>query len=135
METKYGDGELVDRRAADGERVVRLPWATLYTRERVDEQGFRGAAVDVTARTLEARAPWLQAARRVPRKRLQAESTFAWRTTSLMRAAEAGDELRVYELLTAGAPLRLRAAFTAPATRRRLPLAYLGGASACTKAP
>ena len=103
--TPYGGGELVERRAADGVRVVRLAWATLFTHERVDERGFRGGAADVMARALEAQAPWLRAARGAPRK--QAEIQM-WgcveRTTCLVRAADAGDERRVRELLAACAP-------------------------------
>ena len=69
----YGVGELVARRAADGVRVVRLPWVRLYARERVGGRGFRGGATDVLARALKAHAPWLQAARRAPRGRAQIE--------------------------------------------------------------
>jgi ankyrin repeat protein len=106
--TPYGVGELVERRAApDGVRVVRLAWATLYTRERVDERGFRGGAADVMACALEAQAPaWLAEARRAPREDVQLHGELFARTTSLIRAAAAGDERRVRELLGAGAPLR-----------------------------
>jgi hypothetical protein len=111
--TPYGGGELVARRAADGMRVVRLPRATLFTRERVDERGFRGGAADAMARALEAEAPWLQAARRAPRgpAALRIPHWAPWRiltdgTTSLIRAAVKVDERRVRELLAAGAPLR-----------------------------
>jgi hypothetical protein len=81
--------KLVERRSVDGVRVVRLVWATLYTRERVDERGFRGGAADVMARALEAQAPWLQAARRAPRlcADLQGVGRVEW-TTALMRAAK-----------------------------------------------
>jgi hypothetical protein len=103
--TQYGGGELVERRAADGVRVVRLPWATLYTRERVDERGFRGGPADVMARALEAQAPLLQAARAAPREDTKMRGATIARTTSLIRAAAAGDERRVRELLAAGAPL------------------------------
>jgi ankyrin repeat protein len=104
--TPYGGGELVERRAADSVRVVRLAWATLYTRERVDERGFRGGPADVMARTLKAQAPWLRAARRARRQSADMQGQ-GWvdRTTSLMRAASAGDERRVRELLATGAPL------------------------------
>jgi len=102
--TSYGGGELVERRAADGVRVVRLAWATLYTRERVDERGFRGGAADAMARALEAQAPWLQAARRAPRgpAALRIPHWAPWRiltdgTTSLIRAAVKVDERRVRE--------------------------------------
>jgi ankyrin repeat protein len=105
--TQYGGGELVERRAADGVRVVRLPWATLYTRERVDERGFRGGAADVMARALKAQTPaWVAEARRAPREDAQVPGLGkVARTTSLIRAAGAGDERRVRELLAAGAPL------------------------------
>ena len=106
--TPYGVGELLERRAADGVRVVRMPWATLYTRERVDERGYRGGAADAMARALEAQAPWLRAARGMPREQMVIREWFGAavnRTTSLMRAADAGDERRVRELLAAGAPL------------------------------
>ena len=127
--TPFGVGELVERRAAaDGVHVVRLAWATLYTRERVDERGFRGGAADVMARALKAQAPWLRAARGAPRESAQLPSgnhtVLVERTTSLMRAAAAGDERRVRELLAAGAPLELQdtAGDTAlhAATRRNL---------------
>jgi hypothetical protein len=75
--TPYGGGELVERRSADDVRVVRLLWATLYTRERVDERGFRGGAADVMARALEAQAPWLQAARRALRETAAQEAASA----------------------------------------------------------
>ena len=108
--TPYGVGELVERRAAaDGVRVVRLAWATLYTRERVDERGFRGGAADVMARALKAQAPWLRAARMAPRERVEemrGRYGTVYGATSLMRAANAGDERRVRELLAAGAPSR-----------------------------
>ena len=105
--TQYGGGELVERRAADGVRVVRLPWATLYTRERVDERGFRGGPADVMARALKQQAPaWVAKARRAPREDAQVPGLGKVpRTTSLMRAAVAVDERRVRELLAAGAPL------------------------------
>ena len=103
--TQYGGGVLVGRRAADGVRVVRLAWATLYTHERVDERGFRGGPAEVMAHALKVQAPWLRAARRAPRERADMQ---LWgcveRTTSLIRAAEAGDERRVRELLAACAP-------------------------------
>jgi hypothetical protein len=111
--TPYGVGELVERRAAaDGVRVVRLAWATLYTHERVDERGFRGGAADAMARALEAQAPWLRAARRAPRapreRTLLQRDPGRWvgeveGTTSLMCAADAGNGTRVRELLEAGA--------------------------------
>ena len=104
--TPYGGGVLVARRAADGMRVVRLPWSTLYTRERVDERGYRGGPADVMARALEAQAPWLRAARSAPRESLEARGWVVKRTTSLIRAAHAGDEQRARELLAAGAPFR-----------------------------
>jgi len=107
--TQFGCGELVERRAADGVRVVRLPWATLYTRERVDELGFCSAPADALARALEEQAPWLEAERRAPREdaviRVRRWGLSVGRTTSLMRAAYAGDEQGVRELLAAGAPL------------------------------
>jgi serine/threonine-protein phosphatase 6 regulatory ankyrin repeat subunit B len=104
--TPHGVGKLVERRAADGVRVVRLPWATLYTRERVDERGFLGGPADVMARALKQQAPWLQAARAAPREDAQVSGPGkVTRTTSLMRAAAAGDERRVRELLAAGALL------------------------------
>ena len=63
---KRGDVDAVRPRCAfgqvpllempDGTRVVRLPWATLHTRDRVDERGFLGGAADTMARTLE--RPW-----------------------------------------------------------------------------
>ena len=102
--TQYGSGVLVARRAADGARVVRLSWATLYTRERVDERGFHGATADVMARALEAQAPWLQASRGAPRNRAEMRGFGRVElTTNLMRAASAGDEQRVRQLLAAGA--------------------------------
>jgi ankyrin repeat protein len=105
--TQYGVGELVERRAADGVRVVRLPWATLYTRERVDERGFRGGPADVMARALKQQTPaWVSEARRAPRKDAQLHGEAFAHATSLIRAAAAGDERRVRELLAAGAPLR-----------------------------
>jgi ankyrin repeat protein len=105
--TQYGGGELVERRAADGVRVVRLPWATLYTREREDERGFRGGPADVMARALKAQTPaWVAKARRAPREDAQVPGLGkVTRTTSLIRAAAAGDERRVRELLAAGASL------------------------------
>jgi ankyrin repeat protein len=105
--TPLGDGKLVERRA-DGVRAVRLKWATLYTRERVDERGFLGGPADVMARALEQQAPaWFADARGAPRKKelLPGHGKVA-RTTSLIRAAATGDEQRVRELLAAGAPLR-----------------------------
>ena len=104
--TPVGRGKLVERRS-DGVRVVRLSWATLYTRERVDERGFRGGPADIIARALKRQAPWLQAARAAPRASVRILSGI-WleRTASLIRAAAAGDERRVRELLAAGAPLR-----------------------------
>jgi len=94
----FGDGVLEARRA-DGVRVVRLPWATLYTRERVDERGYAGGTADMIARATRRQAPWLAAARAAPR----AHHRLRERTTQLMRAAGAGDERRVRELLAAGA--------------------------------
>ncbi len=104
--TLYGGGELVKRRTADGVRVVRLQWATLYTRERVDERGFLGGPADVMARALKQQAPWLEAARTAPRKDARLHGLPFLRTTSLIRAAAMGDERRVRERLAAGAPLR-----------------------------
>jgi hypothetical protein len=61
--TPFGDGVLL-RRAADGTRVVRLPWATLHTRDRVDERGFRGATADTIALNAQAAGAAARAARR-----------------------------------------------------------------------
>jgi ankyrin repeat protein len=78
----------------------------------VDRAGFRGGTADVIDCALRLQAPWLEAARRAPRERsamLSVRELFlpsADHTTNLMRAAEAGDEVRVRELLAAGAPLR-----------------------------
>jgi hypothetical protein len=95
--TPLGTGELAERRA-DGVRVVRLPWALLYTRDRVDERGFRGATSDTIECATRLQAPWLEAAR--------AASRDEHRRSNVMRAAAAGDERRVRELLAAGAPWR-----------------------------
>jgi ankyrin repeat protein len=56
---------------------------------------------------LRLQAPWLEAARMAPREPAQEHGFFCdvERSTSLMRAADAGDERRVRELLAAGAPL------------------------------
>ena len=87
---------------------MRLPWATLHTRDRVDERGFRGATADTIARTLERQAPWVAQARAAQRE--DARMPFAGfgtrivaRTTQLMRSVVAGDEQRVSELLATGA--------------------------------
>ena len=61
-------------------------------------RGDRGATNDMMICALRLQAPWLAAARRAPRA--------ARGLTSIMRAAAAGDERRVRELLAAGAPLR-----------------------------
>jgi ankyrin repeat protein len=74
----------------------------------VDRAGYRGGTADVIDCALRLQAPWLEAARSAPRKRAEMREGD-WgvpnRTTSLMRAAIAGDEVRVRELLAAGAPL------------------------------
>jgi ankyrin repeat protein len=104
--TRFGDGVLLERRAADGTRVVRLPWATLHTRDRIDERGFRGGTADTMARTLERQAPWIAAARAAPREdaRISHDRAHVFaRTTQLMRSVVDGDERRVSELLAAGA--------------------------------
>ena len=73
----------------------------------LDRGGFLGGTADMIDCALQRQAPWLQAARAAPREdaQLLGPSPIA-RTTSLIRAAAAGDERRVRELLAAGAPLR-----------------------------
>jgi hypothetical protein len=77
----------------------------------IDRAGFLGGTADMIDGALRLQAPWLEAARRAPRERsamLSVRELFlpsADHTTNLMRAAEAGDEVRVRELLAAGAPL------------------------------
>jgi ankyrin repeat protein len=72
----------------------------------LDRAGFAGGPADMIRRALEAQAPWLRAARAAPRGDAQLHGVSIARTTSLIRAAAAGDERRVRELLAAGAPLR-----------------------------
>ena len=74
----------------------------------LDRAGFLGGTADMIKCALVAQAPWLEAARRAPREvaHLQCYGGSVGRTTSLMRAADAGDERRVRDLLAAGAPLR-----------------------------
>jgi ankyrin repeat protein len=74
----------------------------------LDRAGFRGGPADMIRRALEAQAPWLTAARAAPREDawLHGALIARTRTTSLIRAAAAGDERRVRELLAASAPLR-----------------------------
>ena len=73
----------------------------------LDRAGFLGGTADMIDCALRLQAPWLEAARRAPRESAQMQIVgFVSRTTSLMRAAEAGDERGVRELLAAGAPLR-----------------------------
>ena len=77
----------------------------------LDRAGFLGGTADMIDCATRLQAPWLEAARRAPRKGMVI--TTAPRvtrtddsTTGLMRAAAAGDEQRLHELLAAGAPLR-----------------------------
>ncbi len=72
----------------------------------LDRAGFAGGPADMIRRALEAQAPWLGAARAAPREDAWMHGRSFSRTTSLIRAAAQGDELRVRELLAAGAPLR-----------------------------
>jgi ankyrin repeat protein len=72
----------------------------------LDRAGFAGGPADMIRRALEAQAPWLRAARTAPREDAQLHGASFAGTTSLIRAAAAGDERRVRELLAAGAPLR-----------------------------
>ena len=62
-------------------------------------RGDRGATNDMLVQSLRLRVPWLAAARAAEREAFEG----AERTTHLMRAAAAGDELRVRELLALGA--------------------------------
>jgi hypothetical protein len=62
-------------------------------------RGDRGATNDMLVQSLRQRVPWLAAARAADREAFEG----AERTTHLMRAAAAGDELRVRELLALGA--------------------------------
>ena len=78
----------------------------------LDRAGFRGGTADMLDCALRLQAPWLEAARRAPRERVEIRKgrgrqrwVVAKDTTSLMRAADAGDEVRVRELLAAGALL------------------------------
>ena len=78
----------------------------------LDRAGFLGGTADMLDCALRLQAPWLEAARRAPRERVEVQKgrgrqrwVVAKDTTSLMRAADAGDEVRVRELLAAGAPL------------------------------
>jgi ankyrin repeat protein len=71
----------------------------------LDRAGFAGGPADMIRRALEAQAPWLGAVRAAPREGAVLNGAWFARTTSLMRAAAAGDELRVRELLAASAPL------------------------------
>jgi ankyrin repeat protein len=71
----------------------------------LDRAGFAGGPADMIRRALEQQAPWLRAARAAPREDARLHGVSIARTTSLMRAAAAGDEQRVRELLAAGAPL------------------------------
>jgi hypothetical protein len=81
----------------------------------INRAGFLGGTADVMDCALRLQAPWLEAARGALREnaqllvahiasRLRLEPVV--RTTSLIRAAFAGDEQRVRELLAAGAPLQ-----------------------------
>jgi ankyrin repeat protein len=88
--------------------------------------GFAGGPADLIRLALETQAPWLRAARLAPRENVVArdKSEYMEGTTSLMRAADAGDERRVRELLAAGAPLRC---VDHPERRTALHLAILRG--------
>ena len=85
----------------------------------LDRAGFRGGTADMIDCALRLQAPWLEEARGAPRERQETNAWF-WteRTTSLMRAADAGDERRVRELLAAGAPLRCVDSFCRTALHR-----------------
>ena len=76
----------------------------------LDRGGFLGGTADMIENSLRLQAPWLEAARRAPRRGAMLQGRWypemVERTTSLIRAAFAGDERRVRELLAAGAPLR-----------------------------
>jgi hypothetical protein len=61
-------------------------------------RGDRGATNDMMLCSLARQAPWLAAARRAPRGGF-------WSRSQLIRAADAGDERRVRELVAAGASL------------------------------
>jgi hypothetical protein len=74
-----------------------------------DRADFLGSTADSIDCALRLQAPWFEAARIAPRKRnpMQCHSIGSIeRTTSLIRAADAGDERHVRALLAAGAPLR-----------------------------
>ena len=62
----------------------------------LDRAGYNGAPADMIKWSLRLQAPWVEAARRAPRKSSR---------TSLMVAASGGSVQRVRELLAAGAPL------------------------------
>jgi hypothetical protein len=64
----------------------------------LDRRGFLGGTADMVASSLRLQAPWLGAARAAPRE----EYLDVERTTRLMRAAHAGDERHVRELVAAG---------------------------------
>ena len=65
----------------------------------LDTRGFKGGTADMIKSALRLQAPWLEAARAAARE----EHKDVARTTRLMRAADAGDERHVRELLAAGA--------------------------------
>ena len=71
----------------------------------LDTRGFVGGTADMIASSLRLQAPWLAAVRAQPRASaaLRGGSRRTEGTTQLMRAAAAGDERRVRELLAAGA--------------------------------
>ena len=73
----------------------------------LDRAGFLGGTADMIDCATRMQAPWLEAARRAPRERVEMREGWGLvkGTTSLMRAAGAGDEVRVRELLAAGALL------------------------------
>jgi ankyrin repeat protein len=85
----------------------------------LDRADLRDGLAEMIERALRLQAPWLEVERRVPRERSVSIEWGYVERTSLMRAAAAGDERRVRELLAAGAPLRC-----VDGTMRRTALCY-----------
>ena len=71
----------------------------------LDRAGFLGGTADRIDCSLRLQAPWLEAARRAPREDAVMKGCVVESTSSLTRAAYAGDERCVRKLLAAGAPL------------------------------
>ena len=71
----------------------------------LDTRGYKGGTADMIRHSLRLQAPWLAAARGARRETARMPGATGWvsGTTQLMRAAAAGDERRVRELLAAGA--------------------------------